>query len=669
MDHYCNDMMVNSEKTNTANSTQNIEVGCGVASGNDSYAVGRDAASKAISSITSHPLSAVIIFAPASHQLDEMLSGVQTVAGDAPLFCASEAGELCNLTSSGIVMVMALASPFLKVSAGSGKRMPEDSPKAVPQGMETELAEKVCFLQAVLDNIPNPVFYKDPDGKYLGCNKAFEKYLDVRREKIQGKDVQDIRTADLIDLHHKMDAELIQKGGSVIYESMNRPKDGNARHDITHKALFHKADGSLGGIVATVTDITELKHAKDALAESEELYRDLFENASIGMFHSTLDGKFLLANKVFASSLGYESPEELISTITDAATQLYSDPEYRTEMLAAVEQQGWFYTERPFIRKDGSTLFGRLSIRKVVKKDGTVYLDGIAEDITERKQAEEKLKQYAEEITDLYESAPCGYHSSGKDGTILRMNQTELSWLGYSRDEVIGKMKLVDLLPPEEIQRFHQVFPVLMKHGQLLDLDGKFIRRDGSVFHALINVIAIFDENGNYLMDRVSVFDNTERKRAEEALIQSERELRIKAKDLMDTSTTLKVLLNTMEKDQEELKERVLDNIKRQVMPYFDQLKKRPLQEIEKGLIQMAEENLNDIASPFVQKLTSSYLNLTKKEIQIAELVKDGKTSKEIAQILDASQRVIEFHRENIRGKLGLKKKKGSLAMLLRSFS
>jgi len=254
MDHYCNDMMVNSEKTNTANSTPNIEVGCGVASGNDSYAVGRDAASKAISSITSHPLSAVIIFAPASHQLDEMLSGVQTVAGDAPLFCASEAGELCNLTSSGIVMVMALASPFLKVSAGSGKRMPEDSPKAVPQGMETELAEKVCFLQAVLDNIPNPVFYKDPDGKYLGCNKAFEKYLDVRREKIQGKDVQDIRTADLIDLHHKMDAELIQKGGSVIYESMNRPKDGNARHDITHKALFHKADGSLGGIVATVTD-------------------------------------------------------------------------------------------------------------------------------------------------------------------------------------------------------------------------------------------------------------------------------------------------------------------------------------------------------------------------------------------------------------------------------
>jgi len=120
--------------------------------------------------------------------------------------------------------------------------------------METELTEQVCFLQALIDNMPNPVFYKDPDGKYLGCNKAFEKYLDVRREEILGKDVKDIKTADFIELHHKMDAELIQKGGSVVYESMNRPRDGNAHHDITHKALFHRADGSLGGIVATVTD-------------------------------------------------------------------------------------------------------------------------------------------------------------------------------------------------------------------------------------------------------------------------------------------------------------------------------------------------------------------------------------------------------------------------------
>ena len=137
----------------------------------------------------------------------------------------------------------------------------------------------------------------------------------------------------------------------------------------------------------------------------------------------------------------------------------------------------------------------------------------------------------------------------------------------------------------------------------------------------------------------------------------------------MEVNTTMKVLLNTMEKDQEELKERFLDNIKAQVLPYLEKLKKRPLKDVEKGFIQMAETHLNEIASPFVQKLTSNYLNLTKKEIQIAALIREGKTSKEIAELLNSNKRVIDFHRENIRKKLGLNNKKDNLAILLRSFS
>ena len=165
------------------------------------------------------------------------------------------------------------------------------------------------------------------------------------------------------------------------------------------------------------------------------------------------------------------------------------------------------------------------------------------------------------------------------------------------------------------------------------------------------------------------VEDITERKRSEEALISSERELRIQAQNLMEVNTTMKVLLDTMERDQKELKERFLDNIKAQVQPYLEKLKKTQLNEVQKGFIKTAEAHLDDIASPFVQKLTSNYLNLTKKEIQIASLVREGKTSKEIAELLNAKKRVVEFHRENIRKKLGLTNKKESLAILLRSFS
>ena len=92
----------------------------------------------------------------------------------------------------------------------------------------------------------------------------------------------------------------------------------------------------------------------------------------------------------------------------------------------------------------------------------------------------------------------------------------------------------------------------------------------------------------------------------EEALIKNERELSIKAKNLADVNTTMKVLLNTMENDQEKLKERFLDNIKAQVLPYLKKLKNTSLDDTQKGLIKIAETNLDEIASPFVQKLTSN---------------------------------------------------------------
>jgi DNA-binding CsgD family transcriptional regulator len=160
-----------------------------------------------------------------------------------------------------------------------------------------------------------------------------------------------------------------------------------------------------------------------------------------------------------------------------------------------------------------------------------------------------------------------------------------------------------------------------------------------------------------------------EREKVEKALLESERELRSKAQNLMEVNTTMDVLLRTMEKDQEELKESFLANITEQVLPYLDKLKKTPLNNVQQGFIRMVESSLNEIASPFVRRLTSSYLNLTKKEIQVAAMIKEGRTTKEIADLMDSSLRVIEFHRENIRKKLGIKNKKGNLQILLRSFS
>jgi PAS domain S-box-containing protein len=151
--------------------------------------------------------------------------------------------------------------------------------------------------------------------------------------------------------------------------------------------------------------------------------------------------------------------------------------------------------------------------------DGKVVLvRGTVHDITERKQAEETLKRSAGEIRDLYNHAPCGYHSLDKEGVFVRINDTELEWLGYAREDLIGKVKFPDLLARRSRSTFETEFPRLKTEGITRDVEFDLVRKDGTILPVLISATAITDPDGNYLMSRSMVYDMTERKRAEEAL-------------------------------------------------------------------------------------------------------------------------------------------------------
>ena len=136
-----------------------------------------------------------------------------------------------------------------------------------------------------------------------------------------------------------------------------------------------------------------------------------------------------------------------------------------------------------------------------------------------RQQAEALARSAAKETEDLYNHAPCGYHSVNADGTILRMNDTELGWLGYTREEVIGKLKWKDLLGPEGIQLYQENFPKFKKSGVLRDLVVEVARKDGTKFTGLVNASAVYDSGGNFLMSRSTVLDITERKLAENRML------------------------------------------------------------------------------------------------------------------------------------------------------
>tara|TARA_Y100000294_G_C8559401_1_gene338495 strand:+ start:840 stop:2021 length:1182 start_codon:yes stop_codon:yes gene_type:complete len=156
-----------------------------------------------------------------------------------------------------------------------------------------------------------------------------------------------------------------------------------------------------------------------------------------------------------------------------------------------------------------------------------------------------------------------------------------------------------------------------------------------------------------------------ELKQAEEALKNREKELEIKTNHLVEINTALRVLLKRRDEDKTELEDKVLLNVKELVEPYLEKLRKTELGERQKAYLSILESNLNDIISPFSNSLSSRYLNLTPTEIQVANLVKLGKTSKEIAKLRSLSSKTVEFHRDNIRKKLGIKKKKANLTSYL----
>ena len=128
-------------------------------------------------------------------------------------------------------------------------------------------------------------------------------------------------------------------------------------------------------------------------------------------------------------------------------------------------------------------------------------------------------------------------------------------------------------------------------------------------------------------------------------------------------------MLKRIEEDKIELGENVQSNTKQLVLPYLERLKNTRLEPHQLKLISILESNIKDIATPFVRKISSKFLNLTRTEIEIASLIRDGRTTKEIAASLNLSENTILFHRHNIRTKLGLKNKKVNLISHLRSFS
>jgi DNA-binding CsgD family transcriptional regulator len=169
------------------------------------------------------------------------------------------------------------------------------------------------------------------------------------------------------------------------------------------------------------------------------------------------------------------------------------------------------------------------------------------------------------------------------------------------------------------------------------------------------------------LEDKVNTLENEvlRRKQAEKALREPQKALKVKLNTLKELNASLRILLERREEDTRALGEKVLSNVKELLVPFLDKLSRTQLNARQGAYLDVLRSTLEEIISPFSRELSSKYLSLTPTEIQVAKLVKEGKKSKQIAEMMGLSTRTVESHRDNIRKKLGLKGKRNLRSSLL----
>jgi PAS domain S-box-containing protein len=266
--------------------------------------------------------------------------------------------------------------------------------------VEDALRESQRQQNALLDNIPDIAWLKDKESRFIAVNEPFGKSCGFNPKDLFGKTDLDIWSRDLAERYRADDKEVMESGKRKQVEEPLTDSEGKSLWIETIKTPIYDEQGTVIGTVGIARDITERKRAEEALRESEEKYRSIVENAQEGIYQTTPEGRFITVNRAMADMLGYGSPEEFIASFTDIAHQLYVNPEDRTKLRRMVEEHGSVKGfETQFYRKDGNWIWVSIHIRAVHDTNGRVlYYEGINEDITIRKQAEDERKQSFERL-------------------------------------------------------------------------------------------------------------------------------------------------------------------------------------------------------------------------------------------------------------------------------
>ena len=264
-------------------------------------------------------------------------------------------------------------------------------------------------------------------------------------------------------------------------------------------------------------DVTELEATKEARRAAEKKYRQIFENAGEGIFQSTPEGCYLTANPALACMHGFDSPEELIRSCRDISREIYVDPAKRDEFKRLLETHGSVRGfEHESFRQDGSKIWISVNAHAVRDETGKIlYYEGTAQNITERKQTEQALRESEERYRELFENSKDALYVHDMNGMYTSINRAAEKLSGYSRAELIGQ-HFSNFVSPEYVNLVRSQLCRKLEASGETTYEIEMIAKQGRRISVEVSSRLIV-ENGKPIGVQGCVRDVSERKRAQEA--------------------------------------------------------------------------------------------------------------------------------------------------------
>jgi len=391
--------------------------------------------------------------------------------------------------------------------------------------------------RSLVENLRDVVYELDSQGVVLYISPAIKDLLGYDSTEIVGKNFIELGHKDDLSRRAEWFSEL-RKGVESPSEFMIINNSGEYKWAQTRVRPIME-DGQFKGARGILLDVTKQRQAVEALRESEEKYRSVFENSIMGISQTLRDGHLITVNNAYAKMYGYANAEEMMTEVSSVGP-LYANPEEREDVLRILTEKGVMEPrEITVIRRDGTqftVLAGTQEIRD--SKGNLRYYQAEQIDITERKRAEDSLRESEESLRSYLEYAPDGVYMSTLEGNFLYGNLKCEEIIGYRREELIGKNFLeLNILPEKSLNKADQLLQVNIEGKSTGPDEIELISKEGRIIPVEIST-SVVQQMGRRIV-LAFIRDITNRKRTEDALRESEEKYRWVLNNMADVITVM----------------------------------------------------------------------------------------------------------------------------------